>query len=461
MNGRMIHPIAFALLMLHLAPGLGLSDWHVFAPDTIMAGAWQVPLFLHTDQQVDGPVSAVIPLEGDTLRIRLRPLPSELGASRFVVFLDDPRIAYRPGAHVAIRLVCNGEEVAEHEVYIAAESNSPWILSVEETGEAILWQSDGGGGLLPTDTLESDGGVEEALLVRNEAGGVDITIIDHRGELAIFRKAGTLEEIHRISLGGLASALAPIPGSGDFLVGFLDGRIVRVTSGRETVETVATVSGIPTNIAVGDANADGTNDLVATILEMDRSLIAIWFGNGLGGYDSDRGSLIPLPGVGRAIEFTNDRDSSGEDLLLLLDGGRASLSGVMIWRTANADRRESATSIDLPGIESENVHRLYLGDWNADGKEDIGLVYGTSDPVVQLYVRDGETNQVAWSTDLVPLGGVEVGVVVSDIDGNGADDLIVAEGEFQIWLNDGTGRLVRHPVPADGNPARLYVERND
>ena len=445
--------IAFILL---LAGGSApAADWQVHHPDSVLVGAWTVPVFAHADSAAQD-LRAVLATETDTLAFDFASLPAPPGRASFGLYVEEPLLFLQAGRDVRLGVFAPNREEPIYEATMPVTDHlaSSWLLSIDEGGRTVLWEGDGAGSLVAIDTLAEDVLLEDALLIENGLGSVDVAAVTTSGEIVVWSLRDGLEEQFRIGMGGHGSCIAPLPGRDDFLVGFVDGRIFLVDRGAEEVSAVASVEGIPTSLAVGDGAGDIEEDLIVTVLEMNRSTLVCFRGQPDGLWEDPKPSASALPAMGRQVVFADLEAGGKEELLLLLDGGKVMLSAVMLWGIEGT--YAIPENLDLPRVGDKPLHHLFTGDWNADGRVDVGVVHGSGESVLELFAQSAGDARTFDAVDILPVGGAEVGIVVADLDRNGADDIIVAEGNFGVWLNDGRGRLYRHPNPPRGRPARLY-----
>ena len=446
MNRSLVTPILVAVAFL---PGASSSGGEVYHPSGVLAGTWRIPLFYQpAAPPADTPVVRIV-AAGDTLDIPFRNLAAREERPRFGLFLEEPVLAQIPDGAIPIEIRTGDSAI--YRGSIALERNLPdhRILTVEQEGEVVLWEGDGAGGLAPWDTASVREPVVEAILIRDRSGSPLAVGITGAGEVIVWSGSRSLRESYRATLGGRPSTVAAGPSSEAGYVGLLDGRIIRVDE--EGADVVVSARGIPTSIAVGDADGDGLDDLVAVVLEVERSVLTVWPGKLDGGFDRQNQRVIPLPGTGRTVLFAAVAGGETEDLLLLLHGADVGLSGVTLWSFAGPD---TVRTVDLPGLAGKSVHRLLAGDWDADGATDLAVLTGGKDARVELFrVRPGDLS--GKLVGVFPVGGPEVDLLTGDFDRNGADDILAAQGEFRVWLSDGTGRVVSIPDPAVGMPARV------
>jgi hypothetical protein len=166
-------------------------------------------------------------------------------------------------------------------------------------------------------------------------------------------------------------------------------------------------------------------------------------------FDRENPSVVLLPGTGRAVLFA---PIAGEErLLLLCHGADVGLSSVSLWGAGEAD---TAQAVDLPGLPEKRVHRLIAGDWNGDGTSDLAVLTGGSRSLVEFFLLD-RAGARGRPVSAVPVSGPEIDLLAADLDGNGADDLLTAEGSLHVWLSDGTGRMAALPTPPRSAATRL------
>ncbi|MFH1680767.1 MAG: VCBS repeat-containing protein [Candidatus Eisenbacteria bacterium] len=439
--------------MAFLLPLAGPSAAGTFShPNRVLAGVWQIPFFYPPAETLSLPATIRCSVGSDTAEAELVPLPRLGGGPRYGAFVEEPLLAQRPGTSIRVEVLLGDSTLESASVPVDSRPSPALLATADEESGVVLWAEDGAGGFSPLDTARASSPVREVLLLRTRRGSARVVGATDAGEAIVWSADGGLREIARHALGGSPSCGAAGASSLDGYFGLLDGRIVRVRlEGAGEAEVVASAEGIPTSLALGDADDDGTDDLAATVLEIERSNLVVWRGLDDDHFDRDRPRVILLPGTGRNVLFAPlDRDP---ELLLLLHAGDVDLSGVLVWSLAGVD---SVRVIDLPGISHKSVHRLVGGDWNGDGVRDLAVLTGGSRSLLEFFLMD-EGGSPPAPACAVPVSGPEVGLVAGDFDGNGSDDLLVVEGRFGIWLSDGTGRMAALPNPPRGAPARAAL----
>ena len=445
----------FIGLLLFASAATGEDGRFLHAP-RVPAGAWRVPFFLHTGETPAAPPVLTVRASGESLAVPFRPLDEGIWS----VFVDDPLLFLAPGETLEVRVFVDGAAPFEtRTIPITARADRWRLLSADEEGHLVLWEPDGGGGMTAIDSIrQADRADAVALLAGGPGEGPRAVVFTEGGELALWGGIAGLREIRRVPFGGRASCVGPGGDSRSCLVGLLDGRIVRVEGrGAGSVEVVASAGGIPAAAAVGFFDGDDEPDLVAMVLEMERSTLVWWPGMKGGGFDRNRKRTIPLPGTGREILFAPIPGAERPVPLILLHGGAASLSGVFRVDVPEEEPfGERLEPIDLPGLTEWNVNRLLAGDWNGDGLTDLAVLVVSGRPSLLLYIL-GPEGKKGRPAERLLIDGPEVDLLVGDWDGNGVDDMMSVEGRFRIWLGDGSGRMRSLPRPPEGRPARASL----
>jgi hypothetical protein len=418
-------------------------------PNRVVAGVWRLPFFYLPEEPIPLPASIRCVAGSVTAEVPLDSLPRLGGGPRYGAFVEEPLLAAKPGTKVRVEVLLGDSVVESASISVEARPSAARIVSIDEEGGIALWAEDGAGGLEPLERALAPSVVREVLLLRTRDGDPRIVGATDGGEAIVWRCDGPLREIARRPLGGRPSSAAAGSNPGEGFFGLLDGRIVRIAlHGTAEPEVVASADGIPTSLALGDADGDGIEDLTATVLEVERSNLVVWRGREGGGFDRERPSVILLPGTGRAVLFASlDREP---ELLLLLHAADVDLSGVLVWSLSGQD---SVRVLDLPGISEKSVHRLVSGDWNGDGIGDLAVLTGGARSLLEFFLMN-EDGSAGRPVCAIPVSGPEVDLLAVDLDGSGAEDLIAVEGAFRVWLSDGAGRMAALPSMPEGTPSR-------
>lgn len=89
---------------------------------------------------------------------------------------------------------------------------------------------------------------------------------------------------------------------------------------------------------------------------------------------------------------------------------------------------------------ASHVHGMALGDLNNDGLPEIVMAFGGNTRAGRIYWNDG-TGQFTAGPDIA--GSAGWGVAISDFDGDGLQDIFIAQSVApnRIWLNNGNGEF--------------------
>lgn len=215
------------------------------------------------------------------------------------------------------------------------------------------------------------------------------------------------------------------------------------------------------DVAVGDFDGDGNRDIAVSRLGDESVGLSVLFGDGAGGVDGGRSSLVFGTSVGLAAA---DVDRDGDDDLALI-----ALSGDVLVVLSNGDGSFAEPRVfGLPVVPTAIV----AADVDGDGYDDF-LVSGDPlffDPGVGrvVFMRNqglgffgewtGLFNRSNYATGSLPLG-----VGVADFNGDGVNDVAVSNseaGEVQLILRqDDSSVLDDVYVPLGEEVAGLAVGR--
>lgn len=194
---------------------------------------------------------------------------------------------------------------------------------------------------------------------------------------------------------------------------------------------ISTGGSIPAGLATGDFDKDGDIDLIITNAGFApmTNFINILLNNGSG---TSFSSTTIDPGAGNSPTeiVTGDFDEDGD-----LD------AAVMINSNLRALTNDGSGNLTLGSAihtGAFNVRELVIGDFNSDDHIDIGILQYSAGVIILL--GDGDFN---FSPQAVSTGAfASTGMSVTDLDADGIDDLIIANGytdQLRLLLGDNSG----------------------
>jgi len=191
-------------------------------------------------------------------------------------------------------------------------------------------------------------------------------------------------------------------------------------------------AGIYQAVVAGDLNGDQHPDIAGG--SSVPGTVAIWYGNGHGGWSSP--FMLPTNGDIRSIALA-DFDTDGRpDLAVSVLGDNP---GIQVW----LNRGRKGWKRGPSPAESEKFHGIRAKDINADGNPDlISAAAGVDGPGgIRVWFGDGRGD---WLKDVGPtVRGEYNDVAVADFNEDGHLDIcgsgIGPHGALRLWLGDGKG----------------------
>jgi hypothetical protein len=215
---------------------------------------------------------------------------------------------------------------------------------------------------------------------------------------------------------------------GEDVVVFANGQALTYDAngdGSFTAGPAVTLGGSPVDLAVGDVDGDGHQDLVAG---NDSGGITIAYGNSSGGFDAPVN--LPTDGGATWMVVTADFNNDGVDDFAGTNRGSATISVFLGER----DRSFSEQPFVVVGNRPE---ALATGDLNGDGNADLAAL---SEGLITASFKLGDGSGGFSTAFHTPLGVNDNpnGIELADIDGDGLDDVLLlnpSNGYVTAWRN--------------------------
>jgi len=212
------------------------------------------------------------------------------------------------------------------------------------------------------------------------------------------------------------------------------------------------------DIAVGDVDADGLADIAA--LGFSADAVAILLGNGAGEFTlAGDGNPIPVGDGPVAIKlFDLDSDGIGEIITTnQID------NSVSILKSDGSGGFVSALPSPLsPGTRPQDVD---VGDFDGDGNQDLAVINGTGRDIA-IFLGDSEFQFQHAPASPITLPGLRgENIKTADLDDDGDLDIVATYGipnGTLVLLNDGSGQFTtRGDTPFPLLPREILVNDLD
>ncbi|MEM7199674.1 MAG: VCBS repeat-containing protein [Planctomycetota bacterium] len=217
-----------------------------------------------------------------------------------------------------------------------------------------------------------------------------------------------------------------------------DGSFANETAARMPVNTEYTFA-----VALGDIDGDGDLDLVVA----SRHINHLYVNDGTGVFADVTNPQLPTPGEEtNALAFA-DVDSDGDqDLVLANARYQGSPMASRLFVNDGAGTFSDVTAVQMPAVALD-AYSVALGDVDGDGDPDIVLGCTTfGGERNRLYLNDGAGTFSDVSAARLPdLSYTTLDIALADVDGDGDQDILCANGTFadaqqdRLYLNDGAG----------------------
>jgi hypothetical protein len=214
----------------------------------------------------------------------------------------------------------------------------------------------------------------------------------------------------------------------------------------------------PTSAAVGDFNRDGIPDLAVTNVIDDT--VTLLLGNGSGGFTAAPGSPFAAGTIPYSVAVGDFNGDGIQDLAIAEVGTRGSFNpgpgGVTVLLGNGSGGFTAAPG--SPFATGNVPDSVAVGDFNGDGIQDLAIANGNSGNVTVL-LGNGSGGFAAAPGSPFTAGTGPVSVVVEDFNGDGVQDLAVANSnsnDVTVLLGTGTGGF----TAASGSPFAVGTQPN-
>lgn len=249
---------------------------------------------------------------------------------------------------------------------------------------------------------------------------------DSRMEIyaAYQRSDGQLDAAVKIAESGVNLAyqllIADLDGDGvgDIITDTANGVMVLRSNADGTFASSTVVVGDPYNLFVTDVDRDGHLDI---LVDTSNTSATVVHGDGLGGIAGT--STLPLPSS--AVRTTGDVTGDGLDDLILATIFNSPLQEFRIYPALATGGYAAPMVLHRP-IDANQTASLAVGDFNADGRNDLVLDEARTGASMHLYIQDSQGN-FASSMEIPRQSGASGNsLIATDLNRDGRTDLAIA-----------------------------------
>ncbi|MDB9721245.1 FG-GAP-like repeat-containing protein, partial [Winogradskyella sp.] len=202
------------------------------------------------------------------------------------------------------------------------------------------------------------------------------------------------------------------------------------------INTTTPLSSI-SDITIGDFNGDGKQDIATTHYSTDKA--AIFLGNGDGSFTNGQQSIAVGNGPQSLVVGDFNEDGKQDIAVANQNYGAGGSVSILIGNGLGVFTVSTPVSV---GLDSKDV---VIGDFNADGHQDLATTNPTDDTVsINLGIGDGT---FAVKTD-ISVGATPTGIAIGDFNNDGYQDFTTSNytaNTVSIVLGQGNGTFAAAP----------------
>lgn len=269
------------------------------------------------------------------------------------------------------------------------------------------------------------------------SGGADITVILGNGD-GTFKAGATYQAPYAPT-----SDIAIFDSNGD---GFKDiviaprtsGSVIQIIRGNGDGTFKAPISyapagGVPRHIEAGDVNNDGVNDIVSSSSD---GRFYVWLGNSGGTYSAPISIAVDTTAALEDIALAHINNDGILDVVVQKMNGVGGDSTFVFLGNGNGTFKYSVSDIANTGTRGG----IAIGDLDGDGDNDILSANGEGGAGVSIYL--GDNSGALGAENTVSFGSFQMRPLIGDFNGDGKLDFIVADNgnsRFQVYFGNGNG----------------------